>query len=81
MIEPYAAPGTYDAPIFCQAIKVAGAQTILFISGQGAWTDQVGPAHPTDFKAQARSEFGALKAQVEAGDGPSIRVGSRGMRQ
>ena len=60
-IEPYAAPGTYDAPFFSQAIKVTGVQAILFISGQVAWTDQGGPAHPADFKAQARAVFGALR--------------------
>jgi hypothetical protein len=32
-ITPYAAPGTFDSPVFAQAIKVTGAQTILFISG------------------------------------------------
>ena len=68
-IEPYAASGTFDPPGFAQAIKVTGANTILFISGQVAWTDQGGPAHPGDFKSQARAVLLALKAQVEAGGG------------
>jgi enamine deaminase RidA (YjgF/YER057c/UK114 family) len=34
-----------------------------------AWTDQDGPAHPVDFKAQARVVLLALKARVEAGGG------------
>ena len=69
-IEPFAAPSVFDPPGFAQAIKVTNAQTILFISGQVAWTDQGGPAHPGDFKAQARAVLLALKAQVEAGGGP-----------
>src|ERR1700733_9322316 len=68
-IEPYAAPGVFDPPGFAQAIKVTNVQTILFISGQVAWTDQGSPAHPGDFKAQARAVLLALKAQVEAGGG------------
>jgi 2-iminobutanoate/2-iminopropanoate deaminase len=68
-IEPYAARSVFDPPGFAQAIKVTNAQTILFISGQVAWTDQGGPAHPGDFKAQARVVLLALKAQVEAGGG------------
>ena len=59
-IEPYAAPSVFDPPGFAQAIKVTNAQTILFISGQVAWTDQGGPAHPGDFKAQARAVLLAL---------------------
>jgi 2-iminobutanoate/2-iminopropanoate deaminase len=68
-IEPYAARGTYDPPSFSQAVKVTGAQSILFISGQVAWTDQGGAAYPADFKAQARAVLGALKAQIETGGG------------
>jgi enamine deaminase RidA (YjgF/YER057c/UK114 family) len=68
-IEPYAAPGTWDSPTYAQAVKVTGAQTILYISGQVAYDHQGNPAHPGDFKAQARSAFQALKAQVEAGGG------------
>ena len=68
-ITPYAAPGTYDSPAFAQAIKVTGAQTILFISGQVDWDDQGNPGHPGDFRSQAHCVFKALKAQVEAGGG------------
>ena len=35
-IQPYAAPGVYDPPIYSQAVKVSGAQTILYIAGQVA---------------------------------------------
>lgn len=68
-IEQYAAPAAYDPPSYAQAVKVTGAQTILFISGQVAYDEQGHPAHPLDFPAQARSVFQALKAQVEAGGG------------
>ena len=68
-IEQYAAPSEYDPPSYAQAVKVTGAQTILFISGQVAYDEQGRPAHPRDFAAQARAVFKALKAQVEAGGG------------
>jgi enamine deaminase RidA (YjgF/YER057c/UK114 family) len=50
-------------------VKVTGAQTILYLSGQVAYDDKGGPAHKGDFKAQARATFQAIKAQVEAGGG------------
>jgi 2-iminobutanoate/2-iminopropanoate deaminase len=68
-IEQYAAPEAYDPPSYAQAVKVTGAQTILFIAGQVAYDDKGDPAHPLDFPAQARSVFRALTAQVEAGGG------------
>ena len=33
-IEKYAAKSVYDPPIYAQAVKVTGAQTILYIAGQ-----------------------------------------------
>ncbi len=68
-IQRYAAKGVWDPPGYSQAVKVTGAQTILYLSGQVAYTDKGGPAHPGDFKAQARATFQAIKAQVEAGGG------------
>jgi enamine deaminase RidA (YjgF/YER057c/UK114 family) len=59
----------WDPPAYSQAVKVTGAQTILYIAGQVAYDDKGGPAHVGDFKAQARATFQALKAQVEAGGG------------
>jgi enamine deaminase RidA (YjgF/YER057c/UK114 family) len=53
--EPYAAKGVYDPPIYAQAVKVVGAQTILYIAGQVAYTPEGGAAYPGDFKAQARA--------------------------
>jgi 2-iminobutanoate/2-iminopropanoate deaminase len=68
-IEGYAAGGVFDPPSYAQVVKVTGAQTILFVSGQVAYDEQGDPAHPGDITAQAESVFGALQAQVEAGGG------------
>jgi enamine deaminase RidA (YjgF/YER057c/UK114 family) len=68
-IEPYAAPGVWDPPFYTQAVKVTGARTTLYISGQVAYDDEGKPAHPGDFKSQTRAVLLALKAQVEAGGG------------
>ncbi|HKW95666.1 MAG TPA: RidA family protein [Methylomirabilota bacterium] len=68
-IQRYAAKGVWDPPTYAQAVKVTGAQTILYIAGQVAYDDKGGPAHRGDFKAQARAVFQAVKAQVEAGGG------------
>jgi enamine deaminase RidA (YjgF/YER057c/UK114 family) len=67
--ERYCAKGIFDPPTYSQAVKVSGAHTTLFIAGQVAYDAQGKPAHPGDFKAQARAVFQALKAQVEAGGG------------
>ena len=64
----------FDPPAYSQAIKVTGAQTILFISGQVAYDDKGQPAHPGDFAAQARATYQAIKAQVEAGGGTLANV-------
>jgi 2-iminobutanoate/2-iminopropanoate deaminase len=68
-IEWYAADSVYETPSYAQAVKVTGAQTILFISGQVAYDEKGNPAHGRDFAAQARAVFRALQAQVEAGGG------------
>jgi 2-iminobutanoate/2-iminopropanoate deaminase len=68
-IESYAAKSVWDPPIYSQAVKVTGAQTILYIAGQVAYDAAGNPAHRGDFKAQARACLQALKAQVEAGGG------------
>ena len=68
-IEPYAAKSVYDPPGYAQAVRVQGAQTILYIAGQVAYDAAGNPAHRGDFKAQARATLQALKAQVEAGGG------------
>lgn len=68
-IEWYSAKSVFDPPTYSQAVKVTGAQTILYLSGQVAYDDKGNPAHRGDFSAQARAVFQALKAQVEAGGG------------
>jgi 2-iminobutanoate/2-iminopropanoate deaminase len=73
-IEPYAAKTVWDPPIYAQAVKVTGAHTILFIAGQVAYDETGNPAHPGDFKAQARAVLRALKAQVEAGGGTMANI-------
>lgn len=73
-IEPYAAKGVYDPPIYAQAVKVTGAQTILYIAGQVAYGGDGSAAHAGDFKAQARAALSALKAQVEAGGGTMANI-------
>jgi enamine deaminase RidA (YjgF/YER057c/UK114 family) len=65
-IEPMAAKTVFDPPAYSQAIKVTGAETIVFISGQVDYDAQGKPGHPGDFAAQARATYAALKAQVEA---------------
>lgn len=68
-IEPYAARTVFDPPAYAQAIKVTGAQTILFIAGQVDYDASGNCGHPGDFKGQARATLQALKAQIEAGGG------------
>jgi 2-iminobutanoate/2-iminopropanoate deaminase len=68
-IEPYAAASEFNPPNYAQAIKVTGAERILFLSGQVAYGADGSAAHAGDFKAQARAALQAVKAQVEAGGG------------
>ena len=68
-IEQYAARGVWDPPTYSQAVKVTGAEIILYIAGQVAYGDNGSAAHAGDFKAQARAALQCLKAQVEAGGG------------
>lgn len=73
-VEPYAAKSVYDPPGYAQAVKVSGAQTILYISGQVAYTPEGGAAYAGDFKAQARAALLCLKAQLEAGGGTMANI-------
>jgi enamine deaminase RidA (YjgF/YER057c/UK114 family) len=73
-IEQYAAREVFDPPIYSQAVKVSGAETILYLSGQVAYDDNGSVAHPGDFKAQARAALQAVKAQVEAGGGTMANI-------
>jgi 2-iminobutanoate/2-iminopropanoate deaminase len=73
-IEKYAAKSVFDPPAYAQAVKVSGAQTMLFLAGQVDYDAQGNCAHPGDFKAQTRAVFEALKAQVEAGGGALANI-------
>ncbi|HYL79217.1 MAG TPA: RidA family protein [Candidatus Acidoferrum sp.] len=73
-IKKFCAAGVFDPPTYSQGVKVTGAQTILFLSGQVAYDEKGGPAHRGDFTAQARTVFRAVKAQVEAGGGTLANV-------
>jgi enamine deaminase RidA (YjgF/YER057c/UK114 family) len=73
-IERLAAKSVFDPPTYTQTMKVTGAQTILFVSGQVAYDDKGQPGHPGDFAAQARATYSALKAQVEAGGGSLANI-------
>jgi enamine deaminase RidA (YjgF/YER057c/UK114 family) len=68
-IEKFSATGLFDPPTYSQGIKVSGAQTILFLSGQVAYTADGSPAFRGDFKAQARGAYEAIKALVESQGG------------
>src|SRR6187431_2834075 len=73
-IEKIAAKGVFDPPAYTQAIKVTGAQTIVFISGQVDYDAKGQPGHLGDFAAQARATYSALKAQVEAAGGTLANI-------
>ena len=73
-IQKYGAPGVYDPPGYSQAIRVTGAQTILFLAGQVPYAPDGTVNHRGDFTAQARQVFGAVKSLVEAGGGTLANV-------
>ncbi len=73
-IEKIAARSVYDPPAYSQAIKVSGAQAVVFVSGQVAYDKKGGSAHPGDFRAQARAALRALLAQVKAAGGTAESV-------
>jgi enamine deaminase RidA (YjgF/YER057c/UK114 family) len=68
-VERYGANGVFEPAAYSQAVKVTGAQTILFLSGQVAYDKDGSPAHRGDFRAQAREALRCVKALVEAGGG------------
>jgi enamine deaminase RidA (YjgF/YER057c/UK114 family) len=45
-VTQYGAPGVFDPPGYSRAIKVTGAQSILFLAGQVACDKDGGAAHP-----------------------------------
>jgi enamine deaminase RidA (YjgF/YER057c/UK114 family) len=73
-IEKFSAAGLFDPPTYSQGIKVTHAQTMLFLSGQVAYTADGGVAFRGDFKAQARGAYEAIKALVESQGGTMANV-------
>jgi 2-iminobutanoate/2-iminopropanoate deaminase len=73
-IEKFCAPGVFDPATYAQGIKVTGAQTILFLSGQVAYTADGSAAHRGDFKGQARGAYEAIEALVKSQGGTMANV-------
>jgi enamine deaminase RidA (YjgF/YER057c/UK114 family) len=73
-IEKFCAAGVFDPATYSQGIRVTGAQTILFLSGQVAYDKDGSPAFRGDFKAQARGAFDCIKALVESQGGTMANV-------
>jgi 2-iminobutanoate/2-iminopropanoate deaminase len=73
-IEKFCANGVFDPATYSQGIKVTQAQTILFLSGQVAYTADGGVACRGDFKGQARGAYDAIKALVESQGGTMANV-------
>lgn len=73
-IEKFGAPGVFEPVTYSQGVKVTQAQTILFLSGQVAYTPEGGVACRGDFKGQARGAYEAIKALVEAQGGTMANV-------
>ena len=74
VVTPFNAPGLFEPPTYTQGIRVTHAQTILFLSGQVAYTPEGGVAFPGDFTAQARGAYQAIKALVESQGGTMANV-------
>ena len=73
-VEKFCAPGLFDPATYSQGIKVSQAQTILFLSGQVAYTADGGVACRGDFKGQARGAYEAIKALVESQGGTMANI-------
>src|SRR5688500_17720292 len=73
-IEKFCAPGVFDPATYSQAVKVSQAKTILFLSGQVAYTADGAVACRGDFKGQARGAYEAIKALVESQGGTMADV-------
>ena len=73
-IEKFCAAGVFDPATYSQGMKVTGAQTLLFLSGQVAYTVDGGVACAGDFKGQARGAYEAIKKLVESQGGTMANV-------
>src|SRR5437867_3609663 len=67
--QAYCAKTVFDSPAYSQGVKVGGAGTTLYISGQIAQDAKGAIVGKSDFAAQARQVMKNLKAMVEAGGG------------
>jgi enamine deaminase RidA (YjgF/YER057c/UK114 family) len=73
-IDKFCAPGVFEPATYSQGVKVTQAQTILFLSGQVAYTPDGGVAFRGDFKGQARGAYEAIKALVESQGGTMANI-------
>jgi 2-iminobutanoate/2-iminopropanoate deaminase len=73
-IDKFCAAGVFDPPTYSQGIRVSQAQTILFLSGQVAYTAEGGVACQGDFPGQARGAYAAIKAHVESQGGTMANI-------
>jgi 2-iminobutanoate/2-iminopropanoate deaminase len=74
IIDTFCAAGVFDPATYSQGMKVSQAQTLLFLSGQVAYTADGGVACRGDFKGQARGAYEAIKALVESQGGTMANV-------
>ncbi len=73
-IEKFNAPGVFEPATYSQGVKVSQAQTILFLSGQVAYTADGSPAHRGDFKGQARGAYAAIEALIKSQGGTMANI-------
>ncbi len=73
-IEKFGAAGVFEPATYSQGVKVTQAQTILFLSGQVAYTTDGSVAYRGDFKGQARGAYEAIKVLVESQGGTMASI-------
>jgi enamine deaminase RidA (YjgF/YER057c/UK114 family) len=73
-IEKLRGKGVYDPPGYHHAIKVTGAQSVVFVAGQLAYDEGGTPACSGDFVGQARQVFRCIQAHLEAAGGSLANV-------
>ena len=73
-IEKFCAPDLFDPATYSQGVRVQQAQTILFLSGQVAYTADGRPDCVGDFAGQARGAYESIKQLVESQGGTMANV-------
>jgi enamine deaminase RidA (YjgF/YER057c/UK114 family) len=73
-IEKFCAASVFDPATYSQGIRVSQAQTLLFLSGQVAYTPDGSVACRGDFKGQARGAYEAIKALLESQGGTMANI-------